>query len=98
MKSSLELPLTALSLVGSLALAVFYYFYLGFLSNTSEHKDLPSIVKTQQETNAVYHPFLYANAFNYKLELIKQVKPKVVVLGSSRSWKFRKEFFVVHFC
>ena len=58
-----------------------------------EHNSFESIVKRQLNHNSIYGTALNENVFAYKLELVKQTKPKIVALGSSRVLQLREEFF-----
>lgn len=77
-----------LLIFGLLLAGIFYY-----LSRIFEHNSFTSIVKRQLEHNSIYGTALNENVFAYKLELVKQTKPKIIALGSSRVLQFREEFF-----
>ena len=81
-----------LLIFGLLLAGIFYY-----LSRIFEHNSFESIVKRQLEHNSIYGTALNENVFAYKLELVKQTKPKVIALGSSRVLQFREEFFTHSF-
>ena len=70
------------------------YIYLQAIYENNSYSD---IVKRQIKNDSIYGTALSQNTFSYKLELIKIVKPKVVVLGSSRAMAFRKENFNTSF-
>lgn len=77
---------------GLLLAGIFYY-----LSRIFEHNSFESIVQRQIKHNSIYGTALNENVFAYKLELVKQTKPKVIALGSSRVLQFREEFFTHSF-
>lgn len=77
-----------LLIFGLLLAGIFYY-----LSRIFEHNSFESIVKRQLNHNSIYGTALNENVFAYKLELVKQTKPKIVALGSSRVLQLREEFF-----
>ncbi len=81
-----------LLIFGLLLVGIFYY-----LSRIFEHNSFESIVQRQIKHNSIYGTALNENVFAYKLELIKQTKPKVIALGSSRVLQFREEFFTHSF-
>jgi hypothetical protein len=68
-----------------------------WLSSIYEHNTFSTIVKRQIQNNSIYGTALNQNTFKYKLELLKQTKPVVVAIGSSRVMQFRKESFSVPF-
>ena len=51
------------------------------------------IVKYQKKLNAIWGSALNDNLFSYKVELFKQKKPTLMVLGSSRVVQMREQFF-----
>ena len=68
-----------------------------FILRAGENLSIKEIVHRQRERD-----YLYGTAFNdveyaYKLELVRTVKPRIVVLGSSRVLHFREEYFSVPF-
>ncbi len=81
-----------LLIFGLLLVGIFYY-----LSRIFEHNSFESIVQRQIKHNSIYGTALNENVFAYKLELVKQTKPKVIALGSSRVLQFREEFFTHSF-
>lgn len=74
-------------------LALLLLVILGILRQHYEHNSYENIVKKQIQNNAIYGSALNENYFLYRLELIKQKKPKIVALGSSRAGQFRQKFF-----
>lgn len=64
-----------------------------FLVKWYEHSSFDEVVKKQIETNSIYWTALNQNNFSYKLSLIKEKKPNIVLLWSSRVMQFREEFF-----
>ncbi|PRM99032.1 hypothetical protein [Aliarcobacter cryaerophilus] len=72
------------------------FFIYKILLNSKEDLTIQEVVKFQLENDAVYNS-LDMNTFQYKLELIKHIKPKVIALGSSRVMQFREESFNTNF-
>lgn len=72
-----------------------FYIYK-ILLNAKEDLTIDKVVKFQLKTDAVYNS-LNMDYFQYKLELIKNIKPKVIALGSSRVMQFREESFNENF-
>lgn len=70
--------------------------YINSVANY-ENNSYSDIVKRQIKNDSIYGTALNQNTFSYKLELIKNVKPKVVAVGSSRVMQFRKENFNTSF-
>ena len=71
-------------------------FVYKLLLKAKEDFSLQEAVKFQLEQNAIYN-FLSNDMFKYKLELIKNIKPKIIALGSSRVMQFREESFNTSF-
>lgn len=78
-------------------LAIPLLINLLFITNAHEHTTFREIVKVQEAKNAIYGTALNQNTFAYKMELVRYVKPKIVVLGSSRVLELREEFFNTSF-
>jgi len=74
-----------------------YAFVYTFLKMNGENNTFKEIVGKQLKHNSIYGTALNQNTFSYKLELIEEVKPKVIALGSSRVMQFRKESFNTSF-
>lgn len=68
-----------------------------FLTHAYENMALRDVAKEQRRKDALYGTALSRNAFGHKLELAKEVKPRVIALGSSRSLGIREELFTVPF-
>jgi hypothetical protein len=68
-----------------------------FLRKSFEFEHIKNIVEKQFQDGALYYSALRHIGYPYKLSLYKKVKPKVVVLGSSRVWQFRSFYFTVPF-
>jgi hypothetical protein len=68
-----------------------------FLTHAYENMSLRDVAKEQHRKDALYGTALSRNAFGHKLELVKEVKPRVIALGSSRSLGIREELFTVPF-
>ncbi|MCE3046642.1 hypothetical protein [Helicobacter kayseriensis] len=63
------------------------------LSKYFEHNSYEEIVQHQIRHNSIYGSALNENYFAYRLALIKQVKPEIIAIGSSRVGQFRQKFF-----
>jgi len=74
-----------------------YILIYFFLVKNYENNTFKEIVSRQIKNNSIYGTALNQNSFLYKLELINNIKPKVIVLGSSRVMQFRKESFNTSF-
>ncbi len=84
--------ITIYSFVCLISFIFFLPFYL-VLNNAYENSSYSTIVNDQKTKNAIYGTSLNQNTFSYKLELIKQTKPNIVAMGSSRVMQFREIFF-----
>jgi hypothetical protein len=73
------------------------FINLLFITNAHEHTTYGEIVKIQQAKNAIYGTALNQNTFAYKIELVRNTKPKIIALGSSRVLELREEFFNASF-
>jgi hypothetical protein len=67
------------------------------LQQAGENLSFPQIIHRQLTRNSIYGSALTDNAYMYKLELLRQVKPDIIALGSSRVLQFREEFFKSRF-
>lgn len=67
------------------------------LVNARETMPLTDIARRQQTDNGIYFSGLNSSERNYKLELVRVVRPDVIAFGSSRSHQFRKEAFTGSF-
>ena len=72
------------------------FFVYKILLKAKEDLSLQETTKFQLEKNAIYN-YLNLDMFQYKLELIKNIKPKIVAIGSSRVMQFREESFNTSF-
>ena len=72
------------------------FFVYKILLKAKEDLSLQEAVKFQLEQNTIYN-FLSNDMFKYKLELVKNIKPKIIALGSSRVMQFREESFNTSF-
>lgn len=63
------------------------------LYNAGELFDVNEIVDVQQKTKAIYGTAINNNNSAYKSAMLGKLKPEVVVMGSSRSFQFLREFF-----
>ena len=71
-------------------------FIYDLLHKAKEDTTIEKIVKFQLEKDAIYNPLDF-NTLQYKLELIKNKKPEIIALGSSRVMQFREESFNAKF-
>ena len=71
-------------------------FIYDLLHKAKEDTTIEKIVKFQLEKDAIYNPLDF-NTLQYKLELIKNKKPEIIALGSSRVMQFREESFNTKF-
>ena len=92
-KKWIKIWLALILIMGVIPYGLTYIYLVANYENNS-YRD---IVKRQIKNNSIYGTALSQNTFSYKLELIKNVKPKVVALGSSRVMSFRKENFNASF-
>ncbi len=74
-----------------------YIFSSLYLPSVYENNLYSEIVQRQQTNSSIYGTALNPGYFFYKHELIKNRKPEVVILGSSRVLEFREESFLVPF-
>jgi hypothetical protein len=66
---------------------------LVFLARCGEFETVDHIVKEQQGRDALYYSAIRTVTYPYKLSLFHQIKPDIVVLGSSRVFQFRSPAF-----
>jgi hypothetical protein len=76
-----------------LGLGVLIFISIKYLENIYEHNTYKEIINRQIQNNSIYGTALNQNTFGYKLELIKQIRPEIIALGSSRVMQFREESF-----
>jgi len=55
------------------------------------------IASRQQASQALYGSALFEDDTQYKLDLVRERRPEILALGSSRALQFRSEFFRVEF-
>lgn len=72
------------------------FFIYQILFNVKEDLNVRKGVEVQLYNNSIYNP-LDMDMFKYKLELVKNIKPKIIALGSSRVMQFREESFNTSF-
>jgi hypothetical protein len=84
----------AIALVVPVLLA---FLSLLFLWRLHEFASYESIVDYQLSQNAIYGPGTNVDYFEYKLEMIRRVRPQTVVLGSSRALGFQAGYFNTSF-
>jgi hypothetical protein len=68
-----------------------------FLEQSREFEPVEKVVKFQLQNGGLYLSALHQTIHPYKLTLYQAVKPKIVVLGSSRVYQFRGRYFNVPF-
>lgn len=78
-----------LLLLGSIPLFFSYLFVLRAWENTP----FETIVKYQNEHNAIYGTALNPNDLAYKIQLVHFRQPHIIALGSSRVMQLRENFF-----
>lgn len=74
-------------------LAFLFFIVLKYLELLYEHNTYEEIVARQIKNNSIYGSALNENYFSYRLEMIKQTKPDIVILGTSRVGLFRQFYF-----
>ncbi len=70
---------------------------LVFLFRSDEISPYSTIIKEQLARNGVYGSAYNGNDLKYKVELVRQVKPEIVVIGSSRAMNVRGLVFTKPF-
>ncbi len=88
MKKYLLIYTVTLLLTGSLL----FPNYL-FLKHSGEISAIPDVVRAQTAASVLYGAGFVDNTYKYKLELIRQRKPDVVALGSSRVFFLQEDAF-----
>ena len=68
-----------------------------FVYNAGENSGFDEIIGLQKSKDAIYGTALNQNSFLYKLEMVREEKPKIIALGSSRVLQFREEYFTKSF-
>jgi len=74
-------------------IALPFAFNYMFLFRANELSRYSTIVSEQFERRAIYASALNGNDLKYKIELIRRVKPEIVVIGSSRAMNVRDLVF-----
>lgn len=64
-----------------------------FLWRSAEFTSYEDIIKYQVNNNAIFGPGTVVDYFEYKLKLVKQLRPETLVLGSSRALGFQDKYF-----
>ena len=67
------------------------------LVNARETMPLAEIAQRQQADNGIYFSGVNSSERNYKLELVRVLRPDIIAFGSSRSHQFRKQAFTASF-
>lgn len=73
------------------------FFILCFLAGLYEHKSYVEIVQRQITRNSLYGTRFNNFPESYFLELVKQRKPEILMVGSSRSGLFKEKYFKASF-
>ena len=68
-----------------------------FFLRSGENWPYRDLVEFQRSNDAVFAPAAPFDNFEYKLTVTRQVRPQVVVLGSSRALGFQGRYFKVPF-
>lgn len=84
-----------LLLMASFGLIIGIFFV--YLAKIYEHNPYSEIVSRQIKNKSLYGTALNEFPFPYYVELVKQRKPKVLAVGSSRSGWFKERFFNTSF-
>ena len=69
----------------------------GYLWRTDELKSYSEIVESQLARDAVWGSAIHGDWYAYKQQLVRQRRPELLALGSSRALQLREEFFTVPF-
>lgn len=72
---------------------VFFYTILKYLSFLYENNTYEEIVKRQMKNNSIYGSALNENYYSYRLQMIREKKPEIVIIGTSRAGLFRQIYF-----
>tara|TARA_B100001093_G_C26856815_1_gene1027852 strand:- start:2008 stop:3153 length:1146 start_codon:yes stop_codon:yes gene_type:complete len=75
------------------AIFIPYYFLALFIGEINIDRVIEKQLSNANTKNVFFRSGLNQFAFPYKTKLMKREKPKIVVLGSSRSTQVRKQFF-----
>ena len=78
-----------------LVFSILFSIYI-YLVSIKENIDTKDSVQRQINNDSIYNVD-NMNMFNYKKELVKNIKPKIISLGSSRVMQFREESFNTKF-
>jgi hypothetical protein len=68
-----------------------------FLKNSHEFEHIDNVVRMQLQSGGLYLPAQHQTIFPYKLALYHKIKPKIVVMGTSRANRIRSRYFNVPF-
>lgn len=74
-------------------LLVFFGLSAGVLYRAGEYMTMDAIAAKLEKTGGVFGSSLHAQAFWYKQEVYKRLKPEIATLGSSRTLLLRREHF-----
>jgi hypothetical protein len=70
-----------------------YYFLALLVGEVNIDRVIEKQITSSDTKNILFRSGLNQFAFSYKTKMMKKVKPRVVVLGSSRSMQVREQFF-----
>jgi hypothetical protein len=72
---------------------ILYYFLALLVGEVNIDRVIEKQITSSDTKNILFRSGLNQFAFSYKTKMMKKVKPRVVVLGSSRSMQVREQFF-----
>ncbi|MEZ0262016.1 MAG: hypothetical protein ACAH80_13475 [Alphaproteobacteria bacterium] len=75
------------------ALLVFFGLSAGVLYRAGEYMPMADIAAKLEKTGGVFGSSLHSQAFWYKQEVYKRIKPDIATLGSSRTLLLRRDHF-----
>jgi hypothetical protein len=78
-------------------LLLVFGFSAGVLYRAGEYMTMPDIAAKLEKTGGVFGSSLHSQAFWYKQEVYKRIKPEIATLGSSRVLLLRKDHFTKPF-
>jgi hypothetical protein len=73
--------------------SIFHVSMKALMSSIYEMNSYNEIVTRQVRNRSVYSSALSGNGFKYKYELLVNINPNILVLGSSRVMQFKEEMF-----
>lgn len=72
---------------------ILFYTILKYLSFLYENNTYEEIVKRQIKNNSIYGSALNENYYSYRLQMIREKKPDIIIIGTSRAGLFRQIYF-----